>query len=123
MDAVEAKAAGLQTLQRTLPYVEAIAADNAHRNEKANVQGAFLVGSQRSAADVLLAQALYEAAEACLGGGGDLAWLQKDCPHIFTVVSDVLVQPNMVAYLCSELRYPPSDAAYVKQVDTVLGRI
>ena len=122
-DPEEAKAAGLLSLQRTLPYVEAFAAKNAQSNADSKADRALLLGSHPTAPDVLLAQALFEAAEACVGAGSDLAWLEGPCPHLHAVVTDVLAQPNIAAYLSSDLRYPPSSAAYVKQVDVVLGRI
>jgi len=121
-DIAEAQAAGMLSMQRTLPYVEAFAAKNAQTNADSGASGKFLVGAKRSAADVLLAQALYEAAEACKGAGTQLQWLQEACPHLHAVVQDVIAQPNVAAYLASDLRYPPSGPAYVQQVDEVLGR-
>ncbi len=118
-DAEAAKAAGMASMQRTLPYVEALAAKNA----AAHAGCAFLVGAQRTAADVLLAQALFEASEACLGRGDDLGWLKEAHPHMYAVVQSVLEMPGIAAYLKSELRYPPSGPEYVRQVDEVLGRL
>lgn len=77
----------------------------------------FLVGPSVTLADIALAEALSTLVDIT---GGDA--LLAPYPRLVALYAAVLAMPGVDAYLKSPLRFPLGDAAYVVNVDTVLGR-
>ena len=113
-DEAEVKAGIIPAITRTLNWVEKRAGENG--------QAGVLVGDAVTAADVYIAYALFQVCKAVTGDGWDTSPIQETWPAATAVLKTVTALPGVAQYLKGPQRYPAPGAAYVKQVDTVLGR-
>lgn len=110
-----AQQAALTASARTLGWLEKWATKAEHPPH--------LVGAATTAADVVLAFAVYQLAQAAFGEVTDSCSLAADFPAVWAVAKAVWESPSIKAYLAGPQRYPRPGPEYVKQVDTVLGRV